>query len=78
MKKATRTILTVLLIIGVIALIGFVLTKNKQSNEAKTAIVASQDSNAIAVRIDTVKKQTLKLDFSANGTFEPPKNRVVW
>ncbi len=71
MKRATRTILTILLIIGVLVLIGFVLTKNKASNEAKTAIVASQDSNAIAVRIDTVKKQTLNLDFSANGNFEP-------
>ncbi len=56
MKKATRTIVTILVIIGVIALIGFVLTQNKQANEAKTAIVAAQDSNSIAVRIDTVKK----------------------
>ena len=71
MKRATRTILTILLIIGVIALIGFVLNKNKQSNNAKTAVVAAQDSNAIAVRVDTVKKQTLNLDFSANGYFEP-------
>src|SRR5579875_3350310 len=71
MKRATRTILTILLIIGIIALIGFVLNKNKQSNNAKTAVVAAQDSNAVAVRVDTVKKQTLNLDFSANGTFEP-------
>ena len=71
MKRATRTILTILLVIGIIALIGFVLNKNKQSNNAKTAVVAAQDSNAVAVRVDTVKKQTLNLDFSANGTFEP-------
>ena len=71
MNKATRTILTILLIIGIIVLIAFVLTKNKASNDAKTAIVASQDSNAIAVRIDTVTTQTLNLDFSANGNFEP-------
>ena len=71
MKKATRTILTLLLIAGVLVLIGFVLNKNKASNDAKTAIVAAQDSNSIAVRIDTVKKQTLNLDFTANGNFEP-------
>ena len=71
MNRAVRTILTILLIIGIIALIAFVLTKNKQSNEAKTAVVAAQDSNSIAVRIDTVKKQTLATDFSANGNFEP-------
>ncbi len=71
MNRATRTILTILLIAGIIALIGFVLTKNKQANNAKTAIVAAQDSISIAVRIDTVKKQVLDLDFSANGNFEP-------
>ena len=71
MNKATRTILTILLIIGIIALIGFVLTRNKKSNEAKTAIVAAQDSNSVVVRVDTVKKQSLDLNFSVNGTFEP-------
>ncbi len=75
MKRATRTILTILLIIGIIALIGFVLNKNKQSNNAKTAVVAAQDSNAVAVRVDTVKRQILNLDFNANGTFEP--NREI-
>lgn len=69
--KGLRTILTILLVIGIIALIVFVLGKNKESNEAKTAVVAAQDSNSIAVRIDTVAKQTLNLDFSANGTFAP-------
>ncbi len=75
MNKATRTILTIVIIAGVIALIGFVLSKNKASNEAKTAVVAAQDSNSIAVRIDTVSKQELDLNFSVNGTFEP--NREI-
>ncbi len=75
MKKAGRTILTILLIIGILALIWFVLNKNKASNEAKTAVVAAQDSNSVVVRVDTVKKQELKLDFSANGNFEP--NREI-
>lgn len=71
MKKGTRTLLTILLIIGVIALIAFVLNNNKKSNEAKVAVVAAQDSNSVAVRIDTVQKKMLSLDFSANGNFEP-------
>ncbi len=56
--------------IAIIALIAFVLTKNKNKNEAETAIV-SQKNSAVAVRVDTVKTQKIAATFIANGNFEP-------
>ncbi len=56
--------------IAVIALIAFVLTKNKNKNEAETAIV-SQKNSAVAVRVDTVKTEKISATFLANGNFEP-------
>lgn len=67
MKKG---IITVIVILGALALIAFVLTNNKKENEAKTAIVAEKNA-AVSVKIDTVKTEEVSLDFVSNGNFEP-------
>lgn len=68
MKKSTRIIITILAVVGILALIAYVLTNNKKKNEAKTAVVAETNS-AIAVKIDTVTTADLNIDFDANGIF---------
>ncbi|WP_208419977.1 efflux RND transporter periplasmic adaptor subunit [Paraflavitalea devenefica] len=72
MKKRSivRTLLTIVIIAGSIALIGWVLNNNKKKNAEKTAVVAAANGN-VAVRISPVQKQALELDFSANGNFIP-------
>jgi RND family efflux transporter MFP subunit len=70
MKKLTRIIVTIIIIAGVVAMIGFTLNKNKKSNEAKTALVAEKNSS-VAVKAQTVSRQDLVLDFVANGKFSP-------
>ncbi|WP_129714418.1 efflux RND transporter periplasmic adaptor subunit [Pedobacter sp. SYP-B3415] len=65
-----RGIITVIIVIAVLAGIFFVLTKNKESNDAKTALVA-QGGGAVAVRTAQIKQEPVDLDFSANGNFIP-------
>lgn len=65
-----RVIITVLVIIVALAGIAFVLSGNKKKNEAKTAYIA-EGGGAVAVRVATVEKKALDLDFSVNGTFAP-------
>jgi RND family efflux transporter MFP subunit len=65
-----RGIITVVLIIVVIGAIAWVLNSNKKKNDAQTALV-SQGGGAVSVRIATVKKETVDLDFTVNGTFAP-------
>lgn len=64
-----KKILTVVIIIAVLGLGYFILNKNKEKNEAETAVVA-QTNNSVAVRIDTVKTEVPNLEYIANGTFE--------
>lgn len=70
MKKRSiaSTLITILVIVGAVALIGWVLSNNKKKNIEKTAIVAQADGS-IAVRVNQVKKQPLQQDFTANGNF---------
>ncbi|MGK6351439.1 efflux RND transporter periplasmic adaptor subunit [Parapedobacter sp. DT-150] len=63
-----RIIIIIVVVIGVLALIGWVLTNNKKENEAKTAVVA-ETGGAIVVKAAQVSKQPIILDFSANGNF---------
>jgi len=65
-----RGIITVIILIVVIGSIAWVLNNNKKKNDAQTALV-SEGSGAISVRIATVKKAPVDLDFSANGNFAP-------
>ncbi|MBP4139829.1 MULTISPECIES: efflux RND transporter periplasmic adaptor subunit [Flavobacterium] len=65
-----KIIITIVVIIGSLALIGFVLTKNKAENKAKTDIVAQKNA-AVSVKVAQVKTQEVSLDFVANGSFQP-------
>lgn len=65
-----RTIITVISVIAVLVLIGWILQNNKKKNQEKTAVVAEGSSGAVAVKTETVKKTVSNLDFSSNGTFE--------
>jgi len=65
-----RGIITVIILRVVIGSIAWVLNNNKKKNDAQTALV-SEGSGAISVRIATVKKAPVDLDFSANGNFAP-------
>lgn len=69
-RSVVRTLLTVAVIAGSVALIGWILTNNKKKNEAKTAVVA-QTSSDVTVRVADVQTQTLELDFAVNGNFAP-------
>lgn len=68
-----RGILTIVIVIAVIAIIASVLTSNKKENEAKTAVV-SQASGAILVKTAIAKKESINLDFTANGNFAPKQD----
>lgn len=65
-----KNIITGIVIIGVIALIAFVLNNNKKENKAATDVVAEKNAS-VSVKIDTVRTEEIALDFSANGNFEP-------
>src|SRR5687767_2548210 len=69
-RSFVRIIVTLGAIIGMIALIGWVLTNNKKKNDAKTA-VAAQTNSDVAVKTFTVSKQTIDQDFAVNGNFAP-------
>jgi len=67
MKKG---LITTIVIAGVLALMAFILMKNKKENQEKIDIVA-QKIAAVSVKIDTVKTEEVSLDFASNGNFEP-------
>lgn len=71
-KQVTSTIVTILVIAGIIAGIGWVLSNNKKKNEAKTTVVA-QSSGSVAVRTAVVEKESISTDFRANGNFTPAR-----
>ena len=59
-----------LVIIAALALIAFILMKNKKANEEKIAIVAEKNAS-VSVKVASVKTEEVTLDFVANGNFEP-------
>jgi len=65
-----KIIITIVVIVGALALIGYVLTNNKKENEAKTAVVAEKNA-AVSVKVTPVKTEEVSLDFVANGNFQP-------
>ena len=65
-----KIIITIVVIVGALALIGYVLTKNKEENKAKTDIVAEKNA-AVSVKVTPVKIEEVSLDFVANGNFQP-------
>jgi RND family efflux transporter MFP subunit len=64
-----KKVLYIVIGAGIIALGAFILTKNKEKNDAETAVV-SQKSNSVAVKAATVKNEKPNTDYLANGTFE--------
>lgn len=70
-KPIIRTLVTIAILVGIVGLIGWVLTNNKKKNEAKTAVVAQTSSGDVTVRVSPVKKEALAADFAANGNFAP-------
>lgn len=70
MKTFFKVLLWIVILAAGLAGIAYVLKNNKAENDAKTAIVAEQNTTVL-VRTDTVSKQALELDFSVNGTFIP-------
>jgi len=65
-----KNIITIVLILGALAVIAFTLNKNKAKNKAKTDIVAEKNA-AVSVKTAQVKTEEVSLDFVANGNFEP-------
>lgn len=65
-----KNITIVAVILGALGLIAFTLNKNKKENAAKIAIVAENNAS-VSVKVSTVKKEEVSLDFVANGNFEP-------
>ncbi|QPH41577.1 efflux RND transporter periplasmic adaptor subunit [Pedobacter endophyticus] len=67
MKRVITIIIVVVVALGAIA---YVLSNNKKKNEEKTAFIA-KGGGAVAVRVATVEKKVVNLDFVANGNFVP-------
>ena len=65
-----KKIITGIILIGTLALIVFVLMKNKEKNEAEIAVVAQKNA-AVLVKVGIVKTEEISQDFSTNGNFEP-------
>ncbi|MFD0762832.1 efflux RND transporter periplasmic adaptor subunit [Lutibacter aestuarii] len=71
MKKISRkTIIYILIIVGIIILILLKLNYNKQKNDEETA-VAAITNDKISVQIDTVKYTVLNLSYKSDGVFTP-------
>lgn len=70
-KKIINAVIVVTVLAALLAVIGFVLTNNKKKNAAQTAVVAEIASSDVAVKVSPVVKESIALDFSANGNFAP-------
>lgn len=65
-----KKITIALIIVAVLAVIGYILVSNKEANKAKTDIVAQKNAS-VSVKTTAVKTENISLDFVANGNFEP-------
>ncbi len=70
-KRIIRVSMSIAVLAGVFVLIGSVLANNKKKNAAKTAVVAQAATSEVAVRVSPVQKQSITIDFNANGNFAP-------
>ncbi|NHM03029.1 efflux RND transporter periplasmic adaptor subunit [Flavobacterium difficile] len=71
-----KNIITIIVVLGAIALIAFTLLNNKKENAAKVAVVAEKNPT-VSVKVAEVKTQEMSLDFSSNGNFEPIQELTV-
>ncbi|MES2454992.1 MAG: efflux RND transporter periplasmic adaptor subunit [Bacteroidota bacterium] len=65
-----RVIIIVIVIIAALGAIAYVLTNNKKKNAEKTSFIA-EGGGAVAVRVASVEKKVIDLDFVVNGVFAP-------
>lgn len=65
-----KKVIYIVAILAVIAGGYFILMKNKEKNEAESAVVSEKNS-AVAVRTAIVKNEAPNMEYLANGTFEP-------
>jgi membrane fusion protein (multidrug efflux system) len=65
-----RVIIIIIVVVAALGAIAYVLTNNKKKNAEKTAFIA-KGGGAVAVRIASVEKKIVDLDFSVNGVFAP-------
>lgn len=68
--KIVKTIITILVVIGLFIWAGFTLSNNKKKSEEETQIVA-ESNDSISVNVSKVAFQNLNTDYVVNGTFEP-------
>lgn len=71
-----KNIITILVVLGAVALIAFILNGNKKENAAKVAVVAEKNAS-VSVKVETVKTEEVSLDFNSNGIFEPVQELIV-
>ncbi|NMH28687.1 efflux RND transporter periplasmic adaptor subunit [Flavobacterium silvaticum] len=60
----------IIALVAAVALIAFVLTKNKEKNENEQKIVSLKNSS-ISIRVDTVETKPIEAQSVSNGTFMP-------
>lgn len=72
-----KGIISVIAVLAVLVLMGWVLQNNKKKNAATTAIVASGNSGEIAVNTEIAAASAINLDFSANGTFAANQDLIL-
>src|SRR5690606_12427995 len=68
--KIVRTIITLVVVLGLLIWGGITLVNNKKKSEEETKIVA-QKNESVAVNVAQVKIEDINTDYVANGTFEP-------
>ncbi|MFA5620397.1 MAG: efflux RND transporter periplasmic adaptor subunit [Weeksellaceae bacterium] len=68
--KIIKSILTIVVVVGLLVWAGITLANNKKKSEEETKIVA-QSNDEIAVNVAQAKFETIHTDYMANGTFAP-------
>lgn len=73
MKKIIITVLVVAVSVGAIV---WTLSSNKKENQAKIDIV-SKGTGAVPVKVMTVKKEVINVDFAVNGKLAPNQDLML-
>lgn len=68
--KIVRTLITLLVVVGLLIWAGMTLSNNKKRSEEETRIVA-QSNDSISVNVSTVAYKNIDTDYIVNGIFEP-------
>jgi membrane fusion protein (multidrug efflux system) len=73
MKKIIITVLVIAVSVGAIV---WTLSSNKKENQAKIDIV-SKGTGAVPVKVITVKKEVINIDFAVNGKLAPNQDLML-